>query len=189
MNRRVSVRIVGSTFLVLALSASVLRAAQITIPASRDNTLYESATGSLSNGAGQYLFSGRTSQLSGSIRRGLMRFDIAAAVPAGSTINSVTLTLHCSSSASGVELHTLHRASMDWGEGSSDATGAEGQGIAATTGDATWLHTFYPTSFWATAGGDFAASSSADAMVDQADLFYSWTSVQRSEEHTSELQS
>lgn len=171
-------RSIGSTFLLLAICASVSRGAQVTISPSKDNTLYENSTGSLSNGAGQYVFSGRTSQLSGSIRRGLIRFDIAAAIPAGSTINSVTLTLHCSSSASGPENESLHRVLADWGEGSSMAGGAEGQGGAAATGDATWLHTFYPTSFWATPGGDSSGAASATTAVDQADLFYAWTSAQ-----------
>jgi len=164
--------------ILLVCACGALSAAQVTVPPSNDNTLYESATGSLSDGAGQYFFSGRTSQATGSLRRSLMRFDIAAAVPAGATISSVTLTLHCSSAAGDVEVHSLHRLLTDWGEGTSDAAGAEGQGITATTGDATWLNTFYPSSFWATAGGDFAAASSSDANVDLADAFYSWSSAQ-----------
>lgn len=166
------------TCLLLLFEAGALSASQVTIAPSKDNTLYESAAGSLSNGVGQYFFSGRTSQASGSLRRALMRFDITAAVPAGATISSVTLTLHCSSAAGDVEVHSLHKLLADWGEGTSDAAGAEGQGTAATSGDATWLHRFFASTFWTTAGGDFAASSSGDANVNQADVFYSWTSPQ-----------
>ena len=55
----------------------------IDIVASKDNTLYQSATGSLSNGAGQNFFVGRTRQSSNSLRRGLIAFDIAANIPVG----------------------------------------------------------------------------------------------------------
>jgi outer membrane biosynthesis protein TonB len=41
---------------------------QVTLSPSKDNTLYEDAAGSLSNGAGQHFFSGNTS--AGSVRRG-----------------------------------------------------------------------------------------------------------------------
>src|SRR5512141_2008819 len=68
----------------------------VDIQASKDNTLYQSAIGSLSNGAGAHMFVGRTNQASDSIRRGLVMFDIAANVPSGSTITAVTLHLYLS---------------------------------------------------------------------------------------------
>jgi hypothetical protein len=48
----------------------------VTLTAVRDNTLIESATGSLSNGAGTLLFTGRTAQSSGAVRRGILAFDV-----------------------------------------------------------------------------------------------------------------
>ncbi|NJL29845.1 MAG: DNRLRE domain-containing protein [Thermoanaerobaculia bacterium] len=59
----------------------------------------------------------------------------------------------------------LRRLNADWGEGSSNAPSEEGAGVAATTGDATWLHRFFNTSNWATAGGDFAGTVSASTNV------------------------
>ena len=90
------------------------------ILAAKDNTLYESPAGSLSNGAGQHFFVGRTAQSANSIRRGLIAFDIAGNIPAASTIDSVELNLRMSRTRSSVGLVIeLHRVLDDWGEGSS----------------------------------------------------------------------
>ncbi len=98
----------------------------IAITTSQDNTLYESVDGDLSNGAGDGFFAGRTAM--GFLRRGLIQFDVAGAVPAGSTITDVTLTLHMSQSISGDETISLHRLLASWGEGDSVAGGGGGGG-------------------------------------------------------------
>src|SRR5678815_4968976 len=142
-------------------------ASTVEIQASKDNTLYQSATGAVSNGVGAHLFAGRTNQASDSIRRGLVAFDIAANVPSGSTITAVTLHLYLSktSSEAGSRDISLRRASASWGEGTSNDTGQEGSGAPAMTGDATWIHRFYNTQFWSTPGGNFAAQGSATTSV------------------------
>ena len=138
----------------------------VTISPSKDNTLYESAAGSLSNGAGNHFFAGRTGPTSGSlIRRGVIAFDIAGSIPAGSTIDSVTLSLHMSRTVSGAQNVTLHKLLADWGEGSSNAPGFEGGGAAASPGDATWVHRFFNTANWASVGGDFFPFFSSSASV------------------------
>ena len=48
-------------------------------------------------------------------------------------------------------------------------------GLRLETDDATWLHTFYATSFWTTPGGDFSPTLSATTMVDAADMTYTWS--------------
>ncbi|MBI2477538.1 MAG: hypothetical protein HYV60_02470, partial [Planctomycetia bacterium] len=88
-----------------------------------DNTLYENATGDLSNGVGQHLFVGRTNQAS--IRRGLINFDVGANIPVGSTINNVSLQLHVSKLRSGSDTVALHQVLASWGEGTSNAPGEE----------------------------------------------------------------
>jgi hypothetical protein len=109
----------------------------VDVPASKDNTMF-AEDGGLSNGAGYHLFAGKTNGTLGTtLRRGLLAFDVAAAVPAGATINSVTLTLFLSRERTGSETVFLHRVSADWGEGTSDAPDEEGKGAAATTEDAT----------------------------------------------------
>lgn len=148
--------------------------ATISLSPSKDNTLYEDAMGSVSNGAGESMFSGRTN--TGGIRRALVAFDIAGNIPAGSSINSVSLTLHMSRTVALDETTSLRRLTANWGEGTSDAALMEGTGAPATTGDATWLHTFFNTVFWTNPGGDFAGTDSASVVVG-AIGFYTWGST------------
>ena len=83
-----------AVFGVAAFFAGGLRADTATLVASRDNTLYESSTGSLSNGSGTYLFAGRT-DVSSELRRGLLYFDLSS-IPAGS---NVEVRMQCSDGA------------------------------------------------------------------------------------------
>jgi hypothetical protein len=146
------------------------------VSASQDNTLYEDATGSLSNGAGQHFFVGTTA-IEAEIRRGLIAFDLSSAISGGSTVLSATLILSMSKTMAGDQAVALHPVLVEWGEGSSDAMGEEGMGTPSTSGDATWLHTFYDSSLWATAGGDFAATASATTLVGDPGS-YEWNSPQ-----------
>jgi len=155
--------------------ASNCHADTINIVSSRDNTLYEDASGSLSNGAGQFLFAGRTFQGGEDLRRGLIYFDLSG-IPTGATITSVTLTMNMSRTISGAANVALHSVNTDWGEGTSNAGGQEGGGAASTAGDATWIHNFFPGSNWATAGGDFVAGASATTSVNAIGS-YNWSSA------------
>ncbi len=177
MSKQASIVRLFAGFAIIATSSF---ASVVDIGPTKDNTLYESNTGALSNGSGVYLFSGRTAAIGGQlVRRALLAFDVAANVPANATIQSVTLTLHLSkthvlapSTATG-----LHRADADWGEGTSNAFAGEGQGATATMSDATWIHAINPSSNWATPGGDFNATASATQTVGAAGLFYTWGST------------
>jgi hypothetical protein len=147
---------------------------------SQDNTLYEDATGSLSNGAGQHFIVGTTALDPIQIRRGLIAFDLSSAISSGSTVLSATLILSMSRTIAGTQPVALHPVLAEWGEGTSDADGAggdEGIGTAATPGDATWLHTFYDNSLWIMPGGDFAAAASATTLVGGLGS-YQWSSPQ-----------
>ena len=133
---------------------------QVTMTTIKDNTLYEDVAGALSNGAGDHMFTGRTG--GGSTVRALVAFDVAGIVPAGATITAVLLSLNMSRvSAPSARTVGLHRVLADWGEGVADAPGGEGGGAPASAGDATWLHTFFPGSFWSSPGGDFEGALSA----------------------------
>lgn len=142
----------------------------------KDNTLYESETGALSNGAGQYLFAGRT-RLEVN-RRALLAFDVAGAVPEGAVLDSVRLTLQMSRTVGEAHTLALHRVLTDWGEGPSSPpeNDNEGGGTDATAGDATWIHTFFDTDTWQTPGGDFASTASASVLVAREDV-YTWSST------------
>jgi len=128
------------------------RADTVLVPAARDNTLFVDPAGSLSSGAGTGLFAGNNS--ASNTRRALVFFDVAAAIPAGATVDSVELRLNASSAPNTTpQLFTVHRVLHRWGEGSSVSTG--GAGAPSAPGDATWIHRFYPDSLWTTPGGDF----------------------------------
>jgi hypothetical protein len=159
--------------LVLLAAPAFADTAQLT--PSKDNTLYESATGAISNAMGPTMFAGRTAQASNFRRRALVHFDVAAAVPPGSTITGVTLTLSMSQAGSATEFPVeLHRALADWGEGTSNAGASGGAGGAATVTDATWKHRFFNTVNWAALGGDFAPAASASQAVGLEGV-YSWS--------------
>lgn len=155
--------------------ASVSSADTVLLTADRDNTLYEDATGQISNGQGDSIFAGVTGVLTK--RRALVYFDCSS-IPAGSTITSAerTLTLIRSVRASTHPV-AVHKVTASWGEGASMTMGSPGQGTQAQTNDATWIHRFYSTTNWTSAGGDFVAAASATIDVAQATGPYTWGST------------
>lgn len=164
----------------LALLRPVLGAASpgatitrtVALTPARDNTLYESEIGAISNGAGQYLFAGTTNN--GAARRAVLAFDLGA-LPPGATVLTATLTLTMSKTVAGETAVALHALAADWGEGSSAAVGQEGAGATATPGDATWIYTFFNTAQWAAPGGDFDPAPSAVTAVGGEGV-YQWAS-------------
>lgn len=160
----------------VTLLAGAAHADTVILEPFKDNTLFESGTGALSNGEGDFLFAGVTDRSANLIRRALVAFDVASKVPSGSRINSASLTLHMSRTISGAQMVSVHRVSADWGEGASDAVGSEGQGAPAAPGDATWIHTFFDVDRWENAGGDFTAVPSASTSVG-GNGSYTWGST------------
>jgi hypothetical protein len=114
----------------------------------------------------------------------LLHFDVSS-IPAGSQIDSVTLTLNLVHVGSGDVLPrntAVYRLLANWGEGNSNASGGGGgggggggQGAAAQTGDATWLRSLFDTVSWTAPGGDFVAASSAATSVGTELIAYQWT--------------
>jgi hypothetical protein len=99
-------------------------AVTLSIPASADATLYQSATDDLANGAGENIFAGVTAH--GEIRRALVRFDLAGSLPAGASITSARLVLFMNLGR--LPPASVHQVAASWTEGSVNAGGAEGQG-------------------------------------------------------------
>lgn len=149
-----------TTTMILTLAFLNVSAAILNIPASKDNTLYETNADALSNGAGIYFFAGRTAQEDNTLRRGLLQFDLSA-IPSGSTIQDATLEITSSRSIAGSQPLSVHTVDIDWGEASSDAPGQEGGGAPAEAGDATWTNAFDQGTEWSTVGGDYNATASA----------------------------
>jgi hypothetical protein len=152
-----------ATALLLLLATLPVRAETALVRADRDTTLIEDPDGARSNGAGPVFFAGRTNQATGSLRRGLVRFDVASALPQGAVVESVVLHLTAFPGNPGAFTVRLFRVLAEWGEGASFSTG--GRGAPSETGDATWIHTFYDTEFWKHTGGQFVGSSSAAFVV------------------------
>ncbi len=144
----------------------------VQIVSSKDNTLYEDPGGSLSSGAGTSVFAGRTgASAGGALRRAVLAFDVAGNIPQGSTIVSAQVDVFCSRSQGGSQTMSLHRVTADWGEGTSNAGNPGGSGAASTSGDATWIHTFFSSGLWASSGGDFDPAVSATTVVGLPDPY------------------
>ena len=103
--------------------------------------------------------------------RGLVRFDLQGAVPAGSRIQSATLDLKVVRASGLVEPATfeLHRLLVDWGEGDKGSGSVTGTGVEAGSGETTWNSRFHGQTVWSTPGGaagtDFASELSASDNV------------------------
>ena len=107
-------------------------AESVTLPSSKDNTLYEDAGGALSNGGGDFFFAGKNGQ--GATRRGVIAFDVAAAVPGGSIVTSASLILNMSRTSGGGGSVSLHRLLADWGEDQLQRRGQRRKGRAGVAG-------------------------------------------------------
>lgn len=176
-NPKVKKSILFALFIAVVWIGTASAQVQVAISPSKDNTLYEDASGALSNGSGPGLFFGRTGPGSGqAIRRALLAFDISGNVPAGATITSVSLTINVSRTFSGPQDVELHKVLADWGEGSSQASGQGGGGASAASGDATWIHRFFDTDSWSNAGGDFSTVASGSQSMGPV-AAYSWSST------------
>jgi len=154
-------KIVLPFFSLLIINLSV-SAATIQINPVKDNTLYETENGNLSNGTGTRLFIGKTGENAKfRKRRAVLQFDLSD-IPPNSTINSATFEVTVSNTPpDGFSFDAkLHLLLADWGEGQSNGGG---NGATAAANDATWQHRFYDTTNWNTAGGDFFNSTSATA--------------------------
>lgn len=151
-----------------------LRAAMITLGADRDASLFKLPADN-SNGGGPGIFVGTNGMAQP--RRGLIAFDLGA-IPAGSTILDVQLTLTVGQAAGGSAMIGLFELTSSWGEGSnapSTTIAMTGAGQPAQPGDATWNSQFHGTTLWNTPGGDFAAVASSSLAISDVTLNRSHT--------------
>jgi hypothetical protein len=170
----------------VALLPVALRADSVSLVSSKDNSLFAN-NAAASDGGGAGIFVGTTnSNQSDSLRRGLIQFDVASAVPAGATITAVNLTMYLgqASGNSGQQQIDLHRLTADWGEGtagsSTPSISGTGTGFPANPGDATWTQRFYQQQNWSAPGadGDYISAISGNTIVGTAlDSPYEWQST------------
>jgi len=159
---------------ILLLGVTAAAPDVVIIEADRDATLIEDPDGSLANGAGPALFAGRTAQSAHSVRRAILHFDVAAALPARAVIEAASLSLHLNPSNAVPSRLRLHRVLEEWGEGDSSSSG--GGGAPSGPGDVTWIHTFWDTEEWIRSGGHFVGRASAELEADEPGL-YTWEST------------
>jgi hypothetical protein len=170
-NLRVIWKCAAAAFLFFG-AAACASANVVTVGSSQDTTIYANNVNNSAGGA-VVMFAGTDGN--GSVKRALVKFDIASSVPAGSTITAVQLTLYLGQVAGNVTTGTatigLHRLTASWGEGTNGANtliSADGQGFAAHNGDTTWANRFFSSTSptpWTTAGGDFISAISAQTTV------------------------
>lgn len=145
----------------------------VTLNASKNNTLYESPEGNISNGSGDHIFAGVTNN--DDIRRALLFFDLSD-ISESSEIVNVELNLVMNRTIAGDVPISIHEVLVGWGEGESNAGGQEGTGTSATNGDATWIHTNFPDEQWQNAGGDFNSTAISSVDVGGSGI-YTWPST------------
>lgn len=151
--------IMGLSFLLPGMAGAVT----VRVPVVEDTFLIEDNG---ANAGGHSHVSLGTSN-GGSSRRGLFRFDVAAVIPAGATINSVTFSTNVTLRGGGNNFTAnLSALTSDWGEG----VGTGNNGRAAIAGEANWTENFSTSSTWATAGGDFSGTLSS-VLIDAVGMF------------------
>ena len=126
-----------------------------------DNTIFRNLE--LSDGQGAHIFAGVTNK--DVLKRALVKFELADALPEGVAVDSALLILKPVKVKPGTSTVKIHRLTTAWGEGSSKALDGDGKGAPATEGDATWDFAIYQSEPWIKKGGDYALETTATAEV------------------------
>ena len=108
-----------------------------------------------SNNLGGFFGMNSGTTQNGPRNRALLRFDLSS-LPTNTLVQSAKLTVQVTQQPiDGYDFTAfgLHRMFRPWGEGNKIPVTQPGQGVPATAGEATWLHSFYPTNQWAEPGG------------------------------------
>jgi len=180
----------ATLLLLIVVGAFPLQASAVTVTlaAGKLSTIFENQPEN-SIGRGPAVFVGGDS--SGSPRRGLMDFNVAANIPAGATILSADLTMYLGMVAgadSGTPDATprmieLHRIIGDWAHGPTgfgvQVISGTDQGFPAVPPSPTWNDRRYQQNQpWATPGGDFSPTASATTLVGSTvNGAYTWAST------------
>lgn len=181
----------------LGMGLSSARASLVTIGASADATLLGGTDATTNQSlADPGMFVGTDGQ--DNPKRGLIEFNIAAAVPAGATTTGVTLQLTVGQVAgsgggsggggTGAETISLFDETQAWGQPTNvvGATSFGGHGHSSSQahdathpGDATWNYAFYNVTPWTISGGDWSSSlpDIADASVTGTLTSFTWSSA------------
>lgn len=144
---------------------------QVTLFPVADATLFELQP---SNSLGGLTWISAGTTQNGNTNRALLKFDVAAAVPAGATITDIGVKVWVTRSpvdGNADSLFSLRRVLRPWNEGSNVSADPNypGLGAPAQPGDATWTHASWGTNAWTVPGGsegvDFAGGFSASTYI------------------------
>ncbi len=159
--------------LVILWFAGVVRAETITLFPAADCSIIE-VVPTNSIGAYPWLNAGTTQNYTSN--RALLRFDVAASIPAGATIVDAGLYVWVTRRPAddiADSLFSLRRVLVSWGEGTNGVPDGVSYAIIQAppsgSGDANWTHRHWPSLVWAAPGGlegtDYSASFSASTYV------------------------
>ncbi len=143
----------------------IAQAAVVTLsgkPGTIDNTMYSLSSETAQNsGLGDPNRAGKNN--ASNYFRLLIQFDLST-IPANATINSVSLQMVITNvpGSAFVTSQSLYRLTNTWSEGTGVGNGSGGQVVP---GGSSWTFTYYPTTTWNSAGGDFVATASATTTV------------------------
>jgi len=160
------------SLLLLGISGLSVRAEVISLPAVADSFIISDAP---TNNAGAHGFSAIGVSGTGSIRRGLHRFDLGC-IPSGSAVTSATFRTSVVGTPGFGDVDSsfdLSFVTADWTEGHQVGN----SGSPASIGEVTWLSREHDVVTWASAGGDFSGSASASTLVSGVGA-YAWSSAQ-----------
>ena len=172
---------ISIAILALLLASSIANAVNVSLPASKDTTIFSDSN--LDSGGGAAgIFVGNNA--SGGTRRALIAFDLSS-IPVGSVITSAQLTLYVGNAPSGSPNQTigLYPLTANWGEGTTGSSNPNisggGGGALAVGVDASWKNAFSPSTPWVTAGGDFSntASATVGSIGATTNAAYAWSSA------------
>jgi hypothetical protein len=106
----------------------------------------------------------------------LLKFDLAAVLPAQATLQSATLRLTVTRAPDGGgenSIFALHRMLRSWGEGTKKGNAPGGS--AAEAGEATWQMRLHPDQAWGRPGGqaglDYAEAASSSERIAGTDSY------------------
>jgi len=131
----------------------------VTLPAVADTTIQEAFAANNFGGGNTFTAGGRNQ---GGRTRAMLQFDIAAYIPKGATINSVSLTVNVNNVNGPGSTFLLHRLTAAWGEGGGSDLGV---GNVAVANEASWDDRLGPGTAWTLAGGDYVTIPSASQAV------------------------
>jgi hypothetical protein len=159
----------------LIFNALPASAAVVTIIADRETAIFaESPDNNL--GAGN-LIAG-TNAFGGDNARSLLEFNIAAVIPPGSVINSVTFQIGTirQSNRANPSAYELHRMLKDWNEGNGGVN--VNNGSLALAGETTWNSQFHGSALWSAPGGQagtefVSLASGVGPVINSGDIIYS----------------